>query len=333
MPEKLTKIITSTFELRKSIDELLELKKQNIVLKNIANSDRKEIEASIWNHLGIYFLNNGMYSDAVKVYTHMLETIAQVEEKQKVEIHKGLPLHNMGVAQLYLKNYDEGIPNILKAFEEDIKTAGKTTAEQQLASKVKEGLFEFSGRIIDGNYLKEFTTQSGMAVKDTITLMQNMDETEKLFFAKIINSSKLIQFHDDIYTRVAMFDNLGNLALLLESNLKRRSTFPQRLNGLITRIFKGTSWQKIYESKIGELTSYDNLGDFESKLENILTGSFSANSQGNFIIRNFLATSLIRNFTTHYINEKLGFLSDPKKYNDVFKAEVFSILYCLASKL
>jgi tetratricopeptide (TPR) repeat protein len=191
MPKKLKKIVTNTLELRKSIDQLLELKKQNIVLKDIAGSNRKEIESSVWNHLGIYFLNNGMYSDAVMVYTHMLEAIAEVEAKQKVEIHKGLALHNMGVAQLYLKNYDEGIPNILKAFEEDVKTFGKASAEKQLASKVKEGLFEFSGKIIDGNYLKEFTTESGMPVKDTISLMQNMDETEKLFFAKIVNSSKL----------------------------------------------------------------------------------------------------------------------------------------------
>ena len=329
----LIKIITNTLDLRKSIDRLLESKKKNIILKDIPGSNRKEIEASIWNHLGIYFLGSGMYSDAVRVYSHMLETIAQVEAQQNVEIHKGLPLHNMGVAQIYLKNYDEGIPNILKAFEEDVKTFGKAAAEKQLASKVKEGLFEFSCRIIDGNYLKEFTTKSGIKVKDTITLLQNMDETEKLFFAKIINSSKLVQFHDDIYTRVAMFDNLGNLALLLESNLKRRSTFPQTLNGLITRIFKGSPWQKAYENNIGKLTSYDGLKDFEAKLETILKGSFSGKPEDNFVIRNFLITSLIRNFTTHYINEKLSILSDPKKYLEIFKSEISSILFCLASKI
>jgi hypothetical protein len=150
-------------------------------------------------------------------------------------------------------------------------------------------------------------------------------------FVQEVRRITIIQFHDDIYTRVAMLDYLGNLALLLESNLKRRSTFTQTLNGLITRIFKGTAWQKIYENNIA-LTTYVNLKDFETKLDNILTGTFSANSQENFIIKNFLATSLIRNLTSHYINEKLGFLSDPKKYQDVFKTEIFSILYGLAFK-
>ena len=333
MDDKLEKIVNETLELRKAIDELLALKKQNVVLKDLPDTDRKEIDSSVWNHLGIYFLSNEMHSDAVKVYTHMLDTIAEVETKQNVKIHKGLPLHNLGVAQLYLRNYDEGIPNILKAFEEDTKTLGKTEAEKRLASRVKEGLIEFSGKIIDGNYLKDFMTGTGLTGKDTLTLMQNMDETEKLFFAKVVNSSKLVQFHDDIYTRVLMYDNLGNLALLLESNLKRRSTFTETLPGLVARIFKGNSWQKIYQGYIGTLTNYRSLANFETKLSSILTGAFSKNSNENFIIRNFLATSLIRNLTSHYINEKLGFLSDPKKYSDVFKAEIFSVLYCLANRI
>ena len=329
MYEKLAKIIDNNLELRKSIADLLEKQKRDIVLKDIPGSDRKMIESSIWEHLGTNFLGIGLFSDALRVYTNMLETIDQVEKDQTVKIHKGLPLHNMGVAQLYLGNYDEGIPNILKAYEEDIKSLGRGKAKKQLASKVKEGLYEFSGKIIDGNYLKEFRARSGKKNRKTIALMRRMDETEKLFFSKIINSSKLVQFHDDIYTRVVLYDNVGNLALLLESNLKRRSGFTDTLIPLTTRIFRREPWKRDYENNLG-LTSYTNLADFETKLNNILAGPFSANPQDNFIATNFLVASLIRNFTSHYINEQLSFLSDPAKYTLVFKAEIFSILYCLA---
>jgi hypothetical protein len=112
-------------------------------------------------------------------------------------------------------NFDEGIPNILKAFEEDVKSFGDQ-AEQLLASKVKEGLIQFTCKVVDNNFLKEFNKNTGLQVKSTISLMKNMDETEKLFFAKVINSSKLVTFHSDLYSHVVLLDNLGNLPLLLE---------------------------------------------------------------------------------------------------------------------
>jgi len=249
------------------------------------------------------------------------------EKKQGIDIHKGLPLHNIGVAQINLRNYDEGIPNILKAYEEDIKSLGSAKAEKQLAYRVKEGLFDFVSRVIDNNYLREFNNQSGLKVKETISLMQNMDEAEKLFFAKTVNSKKLVAFHDDIYTRVTMFDNLKNLGLLLESNLKRRSHRTEQLPGLITNIFK-ESWKKDYEASKA-LTSYSSVADFESKLETIEKLKPSGKPIDDFVTSNFLTITLVRNFTAHYLNEKLNILSDSKKYDRVFAREIFSILYSL----
>jgi len=139
------------------------------------------LDASVWNQLGVHFLHNKMYLDALIICEHMLHTISNVESKQDVSIHKGLPLHNLGVTQVNLKNYDEGIPNILRAYEEDIETLGQSEAEKQLAYKVKEGLFDFVSRVVDNNFLKEFNQSSGLTVKDTMSVMQNMNEAEKLF--------------------------------------------------------------------------------------------------------------------------------------------------------
>jgi tetratricopeptide (TPR) repeat protein len=321
-------VIFKVFETRRAIDEALRLKEQNVLLSDIKNSKRKEIDPSLWNELGIYFLNNRMYLDALMIYEHMLQTISNTE-KQGVDIHKGLPLHNIGVAQINLRNYDEGIPNILKAYEEDVKSLGSAEAEKQLAYRVKEGLFDFVSRVIDNNYLKEFNANAGLKVKDTISLMQNMDEAEKLFFAKTVNSKKLVTFHDDIYTRVTMFDNLKNLGLLLESNLKRRSHRTEQLPGLVTNIFK-ESWKRDYEAaRSKDLTCYSSVGDFEKKLEIIEKLKLSGKPGDDFLTNNFLTTTLVRNFTAHYLNEKLNILSDSKEYDRVFAREIFSILYSL----
>lgn len=329
LKEKLKDIVYKTFETRKAIDECLREKEQAIYLRDIKDTTKKEIDASVWNDLGLFFLHNRMYLDALKIYEHMLQTISELESQQSVAIHKGLPLHNIGVAQINLKNYDEGIPNVLKAYEEDIEIFGSTRAETQLAYKVKQGLFDFTSRVIDNNYLKEFNKLSRLNVKNTSSLMENMDEAEKLFFAKIVNSKKLIAFHDDIYTRVTMFDDLKNLCLILESNLKRRSGRTDYLPKLITNIFSNEEWTKYFEAN-RTLTSYNSIADFENKLKSIESLKVSSKSEVNFITSNFLTTSLIRNFTAHYLTEKLDLLQDQNRYDGIFAREIFSILYSLA---
>lgn len=305
------------------------MKEKNITLQSIKGTKRKEIEASLWNELGLYYLNNRMYLDALMIYEHMLQTILKVQKDQSVDIHKGLPLYNMGVAQINLHNYDEGIPNILKAYEEDVATLGKAEAEKQLAHKVKEGLIDFTSRIIDNNFLKEFSARSGVSAKNTISLLQNMDEVEKLFFAKVINSKKLVTFHDNMYTRVVMLDNLKNLCLILESNLKRRSGRTDMLFGLIVNTFKKEEWRKHFMNNACFIR-YKTLKDFQDKIDKMERTHFSKEPEVDFTTRNFLTTTLVRNFTAHYLNERLDVLEDSKKYDSIFAREVFSILYSLA---
>lgn len=333
--KKVREIITRTFETRKLIDESLKIQEQNITFRTIEGTAKREIEASVWNDLGLYFLNNGIYLDALRIYEHMLQTIPKLESAKSMAIHKGLPLHNIGVAQINLRNYDEGIPNILKAYEEDIDTFGETEAEKMLASKVMGGLFNFISKVVDNNYLGEFNSQSGFNVKKTITLMQNMNAADKLFFAKTINSKKVVTFHDDIYTKVTMFNNLKNLCLLLESNLRRRSKRTDLLPGLIIGIFQKEPWEKYYEAN-KSLKNFDRtnaVADFEQKLEKIEKLKATGKPDIDFTVANFLTISLVRNFTAHYLNEKLNVLSDPKKYDRVFAREIFAILYSLYYKI
>jgi hypothetical protein len=54
----------------------------------------------------------------------MLKTINKIEVSRGIILHKGLALFNIGLAQIRLNNFDEGISNVLEAYDEDVRTAG-----------------------------------------------------------------------------------------------------------------------------------------------------------------------------------------------------------------
>ncbi len=325
--EKTVETLSRVLESRKAIANLLELKVERISIKPIAGKTKQEIDASVWNELGVYFLNNNMFLDAQIVYQNMLDTIFKIEKEKGITIHKGLPLHNLGVAQINMKNYDEGIPNILKAYDEDVSTFGETEANKSLANQVKEGLFSFISSVVDGNYLKWFNDNSGLGLKDTFSLMSNMTETEKLFFTKSVNSKKLMTFHNDIYTRIVMLDNLRNLALLLESNLKRRSGRNEYLPELITDLFK-ENWQTQFVAN-KELKNYNGIKGFQENLKKIEVLTTAGKPNEDFLTTSFLTIALIRNFTAHFVVDELDILKNQKEYDNIFAKEIAAILYSL----
>ena len=132
-----------------------------------------------------------------------------------------------------------------------------------------------------------------------------------------------------------MLDNLKNLCLVLESNLKRRSGLTGRkyvLSRLITDIFAKEKWQKHFVDN-KDLTSYNGIKDFQVKLEKIENLKASGKSKIDFITNAFLTATLVRNFTAHYVHEGLDILKDSKKYDSVFAREIFAILYSLHGKM
>jgi hypothetical protein len=330
LQENTKRTILQVFETRKKIDALLNLKAENAKTKDITGTTRKEIDASVWNELGLYFLNNRMFLDAAMVYQHMLDVIPKIEQEKGITIHKGLPLHNLGVAQIRLKNYDEGIPNILRAYDEDVATYGKTEADGSLANQVKEGLISFISKVVDGNYLKWFNDNSGLTIKNTFSLLTNMDETEKLYFAKIVTSKKLLTFHDDVYTRNAMLDNLRDLALLLESNLKRRSGENRYLPESIAAIFS-EEWKNHFVAN-DALKNFDGtraVQSFQDNVNAIRILRSSGRPEVDFLTNSFLTTALVRNFAAHFVVDNLNILKNHTEYDDIFGKEIAATLYSL----
>jgi len=327
-----TKTASLALEERKALDVCLRAKESEVrSSENPVMSG--ELDPSIWNDLGIYFLNNRMEAEAVIVYSHML-SIAQSLEGKHGHIHKGLPLYNIGVAQINLRNFDEGIPNILKAHEEDKLRLGEEKAKQELAHRLKEGLIDFTSRIVDNNYLQDFNNASNLSIQRSYDLTQNMEDAEKLFFAKILNSKKLVSFHDDSHTKVVMFDNLKNLCLVLESNLRRRGRTKVMLAELVVKVFSTEGWKTHFDTQQAKaLVRYSSVGDFDSKLDQIEGFTPTGNGVDDFHLRNFLTTTLVRNFTAHYLDENIALLSHDAKYERTFARILWSLLYTLQYRI
>src|SRR5208283_3505639 len=81
------------------------------------------------------------------------------------------------------------------------------------------------------------------------------------------------------------------------------------------------------------LTSYVDIPDFESKIDAIQKLPSIGNASDDFFLRSFLIAALIRNFTAHYLDEKLTILSSSKEYKIVFDHVVLALLYTLAEKI
>ncbi len=316
-------------EMRKGIRACLDEKRERVLSAPV----KVGLDDSVWNDLGLYFLSNFMPDEAVQVYSDMLD-LTQFLEAKSGHVHKGLALYNMGIAQINLRNYDEGIPNVLKAYEEDKLKIGEAKAKLELAYRVKEGILDFTSQVIDNNYLKDFMNFSRLGANiRTYDLLGNMEEAEKLFFAKIVNSKKLVTFHDNIYTKVLMFDNIKNLCLIIESNLRRRKGTRGLLPDLVGQVFASESWEPYFETDkrrgSSAFINYSSVSDFDSKVDRIEKYSPSGASADDFHLKNFLTATLIRNFTAHYLDEKITLLSNQTKYDKTFARVLWALLYAL----
>jgi len=307
------------------------------IMKHVGLNDT----ISIWNEIGVPLYLVGSFSDFERIFKEMLYVIEAVKkEKGEEHIHQGLALYHIGISQIHQRNFDEGIPNVLAAYEEDKITYGKENAEKYFAYKFEKDFVENLSESVDKDFFAEMkailTSHGDLADKSLRDLVVKFDESEKLFFAKTINSKMINKFSRNLYTRVVLWDNLRNLCLLLEIYLKRRMRSTSMLGGLVHLVFQNENWQNIYQSHntgtkdANDYTHYCSPLDFSHKIQNLLgSGLFTGNVETDFLARVFLLSVLVRNFTAHNFDEYEKLLVDENLYEGVFKYVLFSLLYTL----
>jgi len=313
-----------------------EMESGNIdILKHVGLPEAK----SIWNEIALPLYLVGSYSDFERLFKEMLSVIEAVEKKKGGRIHKGLALYHLGLAQVSQRNFDEGIPNILDAYEEDKVTYGSEDAKRYFAYNFNKDFLSRISRKIEAIYFSQMKSKlvsnTGLASKSLENLVSTFDEGESLFFAKTMNSKMVNKFRNDFYTRVLLWDNLRNLCLLLEIYLKRKLSSNNMLGSLVPSAFNSDVWMRIYISHRGsrdanDYTYYSSPLDFSRKINQLLTDNFfSSNDEDDFLARVFLLSVLVRNFTAHNFDEYEKLLTTENLYEDVFKHAVYALLYAL----
>ena len=111
------------------------------IMIGIIDIKENVIDKSVWNDIGIYYINNGLFRQAEFVYRKMLETIQKCEKRNNEQLHKGLALHNLGVALYYQGRKEEAKQRFSEAREEDRRTYGREEAKNKPAQTALTQLF------------------------------------------------------------------------------------------------------------------------------------------------------------------------------------------------
>ena len=167
----------------------------------------------------------------------MLRTIERFTDRK---LHKGLALYNLGISQINSKNFDDGVPNILLAYEQDVDRMGKIRARKLFANKLKDTFLEDVTNFIESNYLNKLRRlfpNSPILTLRAQDLFEVLDESEMLLFMRVIVSITVRSFSNDAYSKLTRFDNLKNIYLLIEIVLKngQKKTLSPLVDDMFTR--------------------------------------------------------------------------------------------------
>ena len=123
----------------KNIEDLLR-QIEDAVEKGYVKIEDYIYDKSIWNNLGMAYLNQGLLKQAELVYRSMLKSLRRYETTHDTKIHKGLAYHNLGIVLYRQGKTKEAKEMLLKAFEEDTRTYGPENAAKGEAKRALDEL-------------------------------------------------------------------------------------------------------------------------------------------------------------------------------------------------
>ncbi len=284
------------------------------------------------NQIGLKFLRRELPQLAEVYYSKLLDTILRFEEENDKFFNKGIVYANLGIAQMAMDKFDFGIPNLLKAYEED-KDLINQSPERELIHKPLYKQFE--ERQIRQLYkdIQYFASQRSINIAENNlnTFLSDLDIPNRLFLIAIVREInkdlKVLKDNDNIFTRTLLFSNIKNLSLLIENYMKNKlekvDSLPSNngLNNYIVKIFckknKEPWWSQYQQSINSGLTKSNNIEDFENNLKKI-------KNESNEDIKRLLYLVCIRNFSGHHFDVSSSFLFS--HFKNLYK-NILGVLY------
>lgn len=100
---------------------------------------------------GLTNLQSGKYDEAKNLFLKIYKNLLEAQKQEERPIHKGLPLHNLGIALFHLGKPDEAVNYILCAYIEDTLNVAydlEDDADRAPAAVVLRDIFYFRLRIL-----------------------------------------------------------------------------------------------------------------------------------------------------------------------------------------
>jgi hypothetical protein len=243
------------------------------------------------------FIMTQNYEIPFRIYWHMLETTEECIRVTGYEFDKGLEYSSLSVAEIGLRNFEQGFSHMELAAIED-KRIGHTTglADENIQRIVNESY----------KWLDELMRSSGLSgIPDAKSLCDEaLEWTEICRLAKCLWQYRLrITDNRSSVNNESLERILLNMCRIVENYLRRKNPDPnepkhkQTLGRtLIPHSFHSMAWFTAWNS---EAKTYTDPNTDDARLVNILLDT-SRPYEANV----FLALCTIRNFSVHVFNDK-----------------------------
>lgn len=261
-----------------------------------------------------------IYEIPFKIFFDMLQVAEDCSRIAEHRFDKGLEYANLSVAEVGLRNLDEGFSHMELAQAEDDMIGHKGVAKQNL-----QYIFDKAYATIDT--LVAESPLSSLPKSSTIC-EPNLKWTEKCRLAKAVWKFNFrIRDNRSSLNNEDLERNLLNVCKVAENFLKRK--FPraprkdQKLTPLISYAFRGKrDLYKEWDSVSKEY--YDPLGDDERLIQILFDQSRS------YLANAFLVLAIARNFSAHIFNDESNLFLETN-YTKAFSMCIGALMYILGN--
>jgi len=250
--------------------------------------------------MGTFLFNRGLYKVAEDFWANIDAEIVEFNKQNNRNLNRGIPLANLGVAQIVEGKITEGLFNLYKAHDNDRQSLSHLSGldldpERNLVSSV---LFtQFEDRIVSWLYAAVLTKhqtvfQTLPSLDDLKSFIGSLSPDKKIFLFSIIAKFKEAFSQNEevsnFVSRGEILRSLADLAAWYEDGLRRVDPGVTTLVPSLARHFGQINPTR------GEYSSASRLDELIRKIDLAI-----AEQPTNLELTNARVMSLIRNFSGH----------------------------------
>lgn len=250
--------------------------------------------------MGTFLFNRGLYKVAEDFWTNIDAEIVEFNKQNSRSLNRGIPLANLGVAQIVEGKITEGLFNLYKAHDNDQQSLSHLSGldldpERNLVSSA---LFtQFEDRIVSWLYSSVLTKyhtafHALLSLDDFKSCIVSLPPDKKIFLFSIIAKFKEAFSQNkelpNFVSRGEILRSLADLAAWYEDGLRRVDPGVTTLVPTLARHFGQIN------PTSGQYSSVSSLDELIRKIDLAI-----AEQQTNLELTNARVMSLIRNFSGH----------------------------------